>query len=100
MARSRCYAGDLGHLAIGQIVSRDSGTTSFRLDGSSIRSVQAGRGSLNPEGLRLRLDDKTVPLRYAACEGVVNTWRMSRPAWNLGGGPEQVSYAATSLFGV
>ena len=27
-------------------------------------------------------------------------WRMSRPAWNLGDGPEQVSYAATSLFGV
>jgi hypothetical protein len=26
--------------------------------------------------------------------------RMSRPAWKLGDGPEQVSYAATSSFGV
>jgi hypothetical protein len=25
--------------------------------------------------------------------------RMSRPAWNLGDGPEQLSYAATSSFG-
>src|SRR5664280_730219 len=27
-------------------------------------------------------------------------WRMSRPAWNLGDGPEQLSYAATSSLGV
>jgi len=26
--------------------------------------------------------------------------RMSRPAWNLGDGPEQLSYAATSSLGV
>jgi len=31
---------------------------------------------------------------------IAGIWRMSRPAWNLGDGPEQLSYAATSSFGV
>ena len=33
------------------------------------------------------------------CSGPLTT-RMSRPAWNLGDGPEQLSYAATPSFGV
>jgi hypothetical protein len=54
------------------MVGRGSGASSSRLDGSSIRLAHAGSGSLNRENQRLLLDDKTVPFRYAPCEGVVH----------------------------
>jgi hypothetical protein len=45
--------------------------------------------------------DEYMPLPLAHDPGAsTNTWRMSRPAWILGDGPEQLSYAATSSFGV
>ena len=40
---------------------------------------------------------KTATASYGA---VSAPGRMSRPAWILGDGPEQLSYAATSSFGV
>jgi hypothetical protein len=48
----------------------------------------------------LGLPQVAKPRELAARGGCWFVERMSRPAWNLGDGPEQLSYAATSSFGV